>query len=197
MADLFRLDKWIPDNPTEDDFKSKFSETWDYPSKKDRLKISKKLSWKTFVQSHPQYCKLKGQRYRAKYPEKERQRHKIYRLNNLEKLNKAQAKWRELNKEKRLETQIRYNKKRKLLVISHYSNNLNNCKNCGSSDFDILTVDHINGGGCKHKKEIGNNHIYQWLIKNNFPDGFQILCMGCNWKKRFINKEFYPNKTHN
>ena len=49
------------------------------------------------------------------------------------------------------------------------------CKNCGENIFELLTIDHINGGGIKHRKSIGNRNIYVWLRKNNFPEGFEIL----------------------
>jgi len=41
-----------------------------------------------------------------------------------------------------------------------------------------------------HKKEIGKR-IYLWLLKNNFPKGFQILCFGCNIEKGAKICEYY------
>ena len=50
-----------------------------------------------------------------------------------------------------------------------------------------LTIDHVNGGGEEHRKELGLSggglQFYLWLIKNDFPDGFQVLCMRCNARK--------------
>src|SRR5260221_360879 len=47
-----------------------------------------------------------------------------------------------------------------------------------------LSIDHINGDGSKHRKEIGGGgKIYKWLINNNFPSGFQVLCIPCNLHK--------------
>ena len=48
---------------------------------------------------------------------------------------------------------------------------------------DVLTIDHIKGGGTKHRKKIKGEKITVWLKKNNFPKGFQTLCFNCNWKK--------------
>jgi hypothetical protein len=87
------------------------------------------------------------------------------------------------NRQKHLERfriydkQIR--KKETALVIAHYSNNENKCDCCGESDPRFLTVDHINGGGHKHRKATTKNTC-RWLLKNNFPNGFQILCFNCN-----------------
>ena len=59
------------------------------------------------------------------------------------------------------------------------------CKCCGESQFEFLTIDHINGGGNEHKRKIGKgtSDLHRWLIKNNFPDEFQILCFNCNCSK--------------
>ena len=54
------------------------------------------------------------------------------------------------------------------------------CACCNEPHLRFLTVDHINGGGNKQRKTIGQGRLYQWLIKNNFPDGYQILCFNCN-----------------
>lgn len=52
------------------------------------------------------------------------------------------------------------------------------CACCGETEEVFLSIDHINGGGGKHRREIGNG-LYGWLKKNNFPPGFQVLCMNC------------------
>jgi len=54
----------------------------------------------------------------------------------------------------------------------------------------FLSIDHINNDGHKHRRE--NNirtgeQMYRWLAKNNFPPGFQVLCMNCQWGKRNNN----------
>lgn len=58
------------------------------------------------------------------------------------------------------------------------------CKCCGETEKAFLTIDHINGGGSKHRKEVGQSNIYRWLKQNNYPEGFQVLCMNCQWGKK-------------
>lgn len=53
------------------------------------------------------------------------------------------------------------------------------CACCGESRYEFLAIDHVNGGGCKHRADVGNK-ICRWLVKNNFPPGFQVLCHNCN-----------------
>ena len=76
------------------------------------------------------------------------------------------------------------NKERKLKVFIYYSNSKSPfCKKCGIKDMDILTLDHINNDGYKHRKELKSHDLYSELIKTNFPKGYQILCRNCNYKK--------------
>jgi hypothetical protein len=60
--------------------------------------------------------------------------------------------------------------------IQHYGGT---CACCNESRYEFLSIDHIAGGGNKHRKGIGNK-TWRWLIKNNFPPGFRILCHNCN-----------------
>lgn len=66
-------------------------------------------------------------------------------------------------------------------VIDFYGSN---CRCCGETEICFLAIDHINGGGNKHRKEVGIGfNFYMWLINNNFPEGFQVLCHNCNYAK--------------
>ena len=66
------------------------------------------------------------------------------------------------------------------------------CVCCGETIREFLTIDHINNDGAKHRKEI-NTPLYTWLRKNNYPEGFQVLCWNCNSGKR-INGGVCPHK---
>ena len=71
-------------------------------------------------------------------------------------------------------------------VFSYYSDGVPQCNLCGESDFDVLCIDHVNGGGERHRRELGLRggfKFYQWLERNDYPSGFQVLCSNCNIKK--------------
>jgi hypothetical protein len=64
---------------------------------------------------------------------------------------------------------------------------------CGFSDINALSIDHINGGGSRHRRELSissGSSFYRWLEINDFPEGFQTLCMNCQYTKKKENKEF-------
>lgn len=87
---------------------------------------------------------------------------------------------------KKAERSRNRSKRIKLEVFMHYSNNELKCALCGKNDYRVLTIDHINGGGRQHMKEIGldgSYGFYIYLRKHNFPEGYQILCMNCNCSK--------------
>lgn len=69
----------------------------------------------------------------------------------------------------------------KVEVIKAYGGS---CACCGDTHFEFLTIDHIKGGGTKHRKESGleGQSFYIWLKQNNFPKGdYRVLCISCNF----------------
>ena len=56
-----------------------------------------------------------------------------------------------------------------MIVLEHYGCKCQWPDGCDVTDIDMLQVDHINGGGNKHRREI-NNSFFGWLIKNNYMD---------------------------
>lgn len=88
--------------------------------------------------------------------------------------------------------------KLKLAILKHYSNNKLICECCGENDIRFLTIDHINGGGNNHRTAIGtktaSHEIHSWIIKNNYPPGFAVLCSNCNSAKSIYG--ICPHKSH-
>lgn len=112
-----------------------------------------------------------------------------------ERISKENKRWKENNKEKWSEKNKIYSKnydiKCKKLVFKHYGEK---CACCKESEKMFLTIDYIEGGGEKHRKQIGRK-INRWLVANNFPKGFQTLCFNCNWGKH-INNGICPHKDN-
>lgn len=71
------------------------------------------------------------------------------------------------------------------------------CNCCGEVEKAFLSIDHIANDGCKHRKEIGQSNCYRWLRDNNYPDGFQVLCMNCQWGRKNCNGVCPHKKKHN
>jgi predicted amidophosphoribosyltransferase len=83
----------------------------------------------------------------------------------------------------------------RLEVLQHYGMQ---CKCCGETNSNLLSIDHIEGGGRKHKENIlitdKTTSLFKWIKKNNFPNGFQILCFNCNMTKGAFGICIHKNK---
>lgn len=77
--------------------------------------------------------------------------------------------------------------KRRILAIKKYGNK---CRCCGETQLAFLVLDHVKGGGNAHRRTLtrsgeiaGSSNFYAWVVRNNFPKGFQVLCHNCNFAK--------------
>jgi hypothetical protein len=81
-------------------------------------------------------------------------------------------------------------RKRKIEVLTHYGKHgkLQCCwKGCKVVGIDMLTLDHKNDDGARHRREIGPGNTYTSVKKLGFPEGYQTLCWNHQWKKE-INR---------
>lgn len=135
-----------------------------------------------YYKANKELISERHKRYRQANPEKMRLRSKKWFDENKERKQELGKIWREVNKES-IDAKRRVRHwKLKLEVWENYGGA--KCSCCGVSEREFLTIDHINGGGGKHRKELrtsGSQHIYPWLKKNNYPEGFRVLCMNCNF----------------
>lgn len=103
-------------------------------------------------------------------------------LKDPKKFNEKHMRWYRANPEKSSAANKRWHTKNKKIVFEHYAiNGSIQCSCCGEGQIAFLTIDHIDGCGKELRKKQGNGSaFYAWLIKNNFPIGYQILCYNCN-----------------
>ena len=75
-------------------------------------------------------------------------------------------------------------------VLAHYGKGRLACRMCGESWLACLSIDHINGGGRSHRKELNayGYRFYKKLKKANFPKGYQTLCMNCQFVKVILDR---------
>jgi hypothetical protein len=71
------------------------------------------------------------------------------------------------------------------------------CVCCKEADYRFLTIDHINGGGTKERKQLRMSAMtfYSHLKKNDYPEGYQVLCYNCNCAKN--DKPYCPHNEPN
>jgi hypothetical protein len=82
----------------------------------------------------------------------------------------------------------KYRLKLRMDALEYYSKGKPKCNCCGESTLQFLCIDHINNDGNKHRRDIGytgGDSVIKWLRKNDYPEGFQVLCYNCNMAKSF------------
>lgn len=85
------------------------------------------------------------------------------------------------NRKRCRDNEVKKRREIKEIVFNHYGHKCMCPGGCDITASEHLTVDHINGGGNRHRKEVGvGMAFYQWMIRKNFPPGFRILCYNCN-----------------
>lgn len=111
-------------------------------------------------------------------------RMKVWKKNNPAKLKISISKYNEKHKDQHSLYYFEKQKRLKLKVLGYYGFC---CACCGENNYEFLSVDHINNDGHKHidknERRFAGTSLYLWLVKNNFPPGFQILCFNCNFSK--------------
>lgn len=136
---------------------------------------------KRYYEKHKEEIKTKHKEYRKKlgdkYLEMSRNRNRIYRIRHRDRM-------KERSKQNRI--------KIRNIVLNHYGNK---CACCGENKKEFLCIDHIKGKGCQERRNLRMNcgqNFYYYLIKNNFPDRYRLLCHNCN-----MSLGFYGYCPHN
>ena len=89
-------------------------------------------------------------------------------------------------------------KETRIKVLKYYSGENPKCACCGESTYEFLSIDHENNDGYIHRRQQKISNIVRWLIQNNFPKGFQVLCHNCNLAKGFYGTcPHLKNRTEN
>ena len=70
-----------------------------------------------------------------------------------------------------------YRRQVRLDAIDRYGGK---CACCDESNMEFLCFDHINNDGATHRKQMADRSIAPWLRRNNYPNGFRVLCHNCN-----------------
>ena len=95
--------------------------------------------------------------------------------------NQRMRAWRKRNPERSAQLRREWYRRAKLRTLVAYSQDPPTCTCCGEATLGFLTIDHIDGGGNAHRRELGGgSSLLIWLQKQGYPAGFQVLCFNCN-----------------
>lgn len=150
----------------------KEKEKKDFPKRKDTKGGIRKECKECFNKEHRKWWK-KTRPLRLEYSKK-------FYANNREKIIKQ-----------KVYSNLKARRLARLDCINYYSNGKNCCECCGEKNKEFLTIDHINGGGNKHRKKI-KEYLPLHLKKNKYPTGYRVLCYNCNCSFGFYG--YCPHK---
>ena len=153
----------------------------------------------------------------------QRHREEAYRARNREKIRLRMQAWRDANRDKikgysktlrdrkfaeatpeevvairaaEAEKTRRLQAKAKDEVYAAYGGYL--CACCKETEVAFLSIDHVENNGAAERRaglyKGGGSAFYAWLRKQNFPPGYQVLCMNCQVGKH-RNKGVCPHQT--
>jgi hypothetical protein len=109
----------------------------------------------------------------------------VRKQNNSANHKRARAKWEAEHPNHGFELRQR----QKQAVLNFFGSK---CLDCSTDDPDILTLDHVGGGGRPHRRKVlGRVHaggMIQWawrFIRDNkeIPVKLELVCRNCNWKR--------------
>ena len=63
------------------------------------------------------------------------------------------------------------------------------CACCANTFMAHLTLDHIDGSGAEERRQLGSGQaVYRRLVRECFPEGYQVLCFNCNSAKHYLGR---------
>lgn len=83
-----------------------------------------------------------------------------------------------------------YRKEARRLALEKYGGKPPKCACCGETEYVFLAIDHIKGGGNKHRIFLSKTThlgLMGWLVETRKkPAQFQVLCHNCNMGKSIL-----------
>lgn len=143
-------------------------------------------------QNHREIVRERNRKWREAHKEYIRAYNIAYNKSHQEQIRSYKHKY-PYNPKKALKLRQREKERLKTEVLTHYGNGKLACVICSENRLACLSIDHIDGGGTRHRQSLGltgaGNTFYRWLRRHELPEGYQTLCMNCQFIKREKAKE--------
>ncbi len=135
---------------------------------------------------HQEQVRAHAKMYRSEHQPEIKERRRSYTFGNREEINRRKRESYQLHKDKILPAKLEKYREVRAVCLTAYGGK---CTCCGETEYKFLAFDHINNNGGEMRKNKSHPEnglpLYKWLVKNNFPSEFQLLCHNCNNAKGF------------
>ena len=152
--------------------------------------------YRKYNEEHREQRKLYCKEWREKHKQREQAKSRKYYYENRAYCRALMASYQEKHRVRLCENTKRFYLRAKVEVLTHYSGGKLTCVRCGFADVRALSIDHIHGGGYKYRVKghgAAGGRFYALLRQQGFPDGYQTLCMNCQFIKRWEEREYGDN----
>ena len=172
-------------------------------------------SSKEYYQKHKKERIEHTKKYNELHKKERNEYNKKYRKEQQTQINHRRRLYYQQHRKEEIQRSINYNRnfkmrikkrisKTRMIVLEHYTNGTTKCQNIYNLDHSgmendpdyicALEIDHKNRNE-KSSERLHGDKLCRWLIKNDFPEGFQILCPTCNTLKRIKDRELGYRKV--
>jgi len=145
--------------------------------------------YRKYKRLHSDRIKKRSRRYYLANRNTILKQHREYQKNHKEQIKREHLKYYKKHRQHILDTINKGRLKIRKEVIAKYGGK---CACCGESILEFLTIDHINGRERGDRKT--GIHCYYFLKKENYPEGYQVLCWNCNSAKGLYGKCPHKNE---
>lgn len=136
--------------------------------------------------------------YERNRDKKLKQRKDYYEKNREQQLDAAKKRYKEIMADPELHRKKNaanraWKRRVKIEIIRRYGGK---CICCGENRIEFLCIHHIDNDGAKHRQKLhisAGYSFYAWLKRNNYPEGFKVLCANCNTALGYYG--YCPHKT--
>jgi hypothetical protein len=138
-----------------------------------------------YFAEHKEHKRQWDRQYRQKHAEELRLKKRNYYQKRIDHFKLKRKEWRKNHPGYR---RRRYHRERDIILAKLGGK----CQKCGCMDKRVLQVDHVNNDGKKERKELGSSGIVVRLLnldEKTLHANYQILCLNCNWIKRYEANE--------
>src|SRR3990167_4100247 len=95
-----------------------------------------------------------GRKYYAEHRDEMQAKHRKWASENKDRVLEKSRRWRHKNRERYNQLCADTRMRLRMQVMRHYGGDPPMCACCGETELDFLTIDHINGGGRKHREVV-------------------------------------------
>ena len=190
-AKINRRKNYLKNLEKQRKYNREYKQKWrqDPENRKHYLEMHSKEQ-KLYRKNNPEKIKKTMQSWLERNPNYTKEHNRYYRKINREILLIKDRERYSKNREEFKKSVTFRHSLNKIAVMMHYSKGKPKCVKCKEDNLLFLNIDHIRGRKAEgHDSKMTSGQLYRFLLKNNFPKNYQVLCFNHNLIKEIQRKK--------